>query len=963
MKNSKPLPCLVLALALLTALGGHLSSCFAAPGALDTSFGGTGMVKTGFGGGVANCFAAAVQPDGKLILAGYGNPKGNGLFGAPTGGDFLVVRFGTNNDLDRSFGKDGVVITQVTTNYIVNISSSIKAVLVQPDGKIVVGGYSIQNSNGNNQFDFTLARYNTNGSLDTSFGTNGTGIVLTDFGAGSLINALTFQFGTNLIAAGRLSSVGGQSGVALASYDSNGRLVPSFGSGGKTTTPGPGYSANAVITEGDGSILAAGSGVGNAHSDNDFALFHYSTNGVLDSTFSGGGEVFTRITTTNYEDEATTVALQAGSSSPSIPEKIVVAGTHQDLSGTFQSSQVVIRYNLDGTVDTTFGINGVVTNLFINSGVGDQEFCTALNVQGTLLQPRKITIGGWGTDGTNDYITLARLTVTGAPDTTFGTNNSGRNVFNPFGPGTKAIEQEQANCMVVRSGDFVLAGQLQVTSGEGFFLTESFTSGGLNDVTSVFSVSDAPGGQANAIAIQRDGKIVVAGNTPTALDVVRVIQFKQFALARYNPDGSLDTTFGFGGKVVTSMGSNDIARAVAIQADGKIVAGGSSEIGNADQFALTRYNPDGSLDASFGNHGTVTAAAGALLSDMYALKIQPDGKIVAAGAGLDSPGKSRFTLLRFNTDGTLDTTFGLSGKVTTSFVIGNFERAQAAGIAADGKIVAAGFTELFDPEPAGDFATARYNTNGSLGLSFGSLGRTTADVGGGSIDLADAIAIQPDGKILVAGGAGLGGFPDSIFGAAPVNSFVALVRLNTNGTLDSSFGEGGVVVSEVGTFEDFATAIALQSDGKIIVTGGSLDETYQFFALRYNADGSVDTSYGDDGASVLDFGSGTNEIPYAVTLDSQGRALLAGDVGGYFGVVRLQGDVAVGPLLNIFLTTTNTAVVTWPFPSTGFALQQNTDLINGAWGTPPQTINNDGTNNFIVVSPPVGNSFYRLFEP
>ena len=370
MKNSQKLPCLVFAVVSLSFWGAHLSSCSAAPGDLDTSFGGTGMVKTGFGGGVANCFAAAVQPDGKLILAGYGNPKGSGIFGTAPGGDFLLARFGTNNDFDHSFGKDGIVITQVTTNYISSISSSIKAVLVQPDGKIVVGGYSIQNTN---YFDFTLARYNTNGSLDTSFGTNGTGIVVTDFGFGTLINALTFQFGTNLIAAGRLSSIGGQAGVALACYDTNGALISSFGSGGKTTTPGPDYSANAVITEGDGSILAAGSGIGNGHSSDDFALFHYTTNGVLDSTFSGGGEVFTRITTTNYIDAAATVALQAGSSSPSIPEKIVVAGTHQDISAGFQSSQVVIRYNLDGTLDTSFGANGVVTNSFINSGFGTRN--------------------------------------------------------------------------------------------------------------------------------------------------------------------------------------------------------------------------------------------------------------------------------------------------------------------------------------------------------------------------------------------------------------------------------------------------------------------------------------------------------------------------------------------------------------------------------------------------------------
>jgi uncharacterized delta-60 repeat protein len=252
---------------------------------------------------------------------------------------------------------------------------------------------------------------------------------------------------------------------------------------------------------------------------------------------------------------------------------------------------------------------------------------------------------------------------------------------------------------------------------------------------------------AGAVAIQGDGKIVAAGTTADVSGI------SDFALARYNTDGSLDTAFDGDGKVTTDFaGLSDEANAISIQGDGKIVAAGVARIGlNGPQdFALARYNTDGSLDTTFGGDGKVTTDFAGANDQAHAVAIQGDGKIVAAGlAGSD------FALARYNTDGSLDTTFGGDGKVTTDFA-GPTDQAHAVAIQGDGKIVAAGF--------AGsdfDFALARYNTDGSLDTTFGGDGKVTTDfAGSGSRDEAHAVAIQGDGKIVAAGLAVVSGIFD-----------------------------------------------------------------------------------------------------------------------------------------------------------------------------------------------------------
>ena len=311
---------------------------------------------------------------------------------------------------------------------------------------------------------------------------------------------------------------------------------------------------------------------------------------------------------------------------------------------------------------------------------------------------------------------------------------------------------------------------------------------------------------ASAVAIQADGKIVVAGSRFNCFCID-----SSFAVVRYNTDGSLDTSFNGTGIVVTQVaGSRDYAESVAIQSDGKIVVGGRS--GNFP--AIVRYNSNGSLDSTFNGTGKLIAPVG---GGVNSIAIQSDGKIIAAGFG--------FTLARYNTDGSLDTSFNGMGVVTP---VGNFSGASDLAIQADGKIVVVGFSGVPDAFTTADFAVVRYNPNGSLDSSFGGTGKITIPVGN-SWDFASSVAIQVNGKIVVAGYSRNNNFVGSDF---------AVVRLTPNGSLDTTFNGTGKVTTAFGA-QDFTSAVAIQTDGKIVVVGGTDDILYDFYdfvVVRYQGD-------------------------------------------------------------------------------------------------------------------------------
>jgi uncharacterized delta-60 repeat protein len=392
-------------------------------------------------------------------------------------------------------------------------------------------------------------------------------------------------------------------------------------------------------------------------------------------------------------------------------------------------------------------------------------------------------------------------------------------------------------------------------------LDTSFDEDGRVDFNVFGGVDDS----ARAVAVQPDGKIVLAGwwcgfgadcNTST------------FALSRFNPDGSLDKTFGSGGRAVVAFPNGwALATDVAIQADGKIVAAGwrndDDGVNDAD-FALIRLEPDGDLDPSFSGDGKVTTTFGG--SDVgSALALQGDGKLVVAGSTRGC-GDEDFALARYNTDGSLDTSFSGDGRVCTGFG-GDREGALAVAIQNNAfpgdhrtRIVVAGTTDDDDcPLDCDyDFALGRYYSNGSLDTSFGGDGKVTTGFLS-SEDVAAAVAIQTDGRIVAAGHTISTG--DSDF---------ALARYKSDGSLDGSF-EGGTLVTEMGE-EDEAEALAIQPDGRIVAVGWS---TPGYFALsRYNTDGSLHTSFSGDGRLRTPFDGAAWATDVAIQAD--GRIVAAG---------------------------------------------------------------------------------------
>jgi uncharacterized delta-60 repeat protein len=338
---------------------------------------------------------------------------------------------------------------------------------------------------------------------------------------------------------------------------------------------------------------------------------------------------------------------------------------------------------------------------------------------------------------------------------------------------------------------------------------------------------------ATGVALQANGKIVVAGYTG-------VYPRLEIALARYNRAGSLDTSFGGDGQVTTAIGSSSGASGVAILANGKIVVGGDTGV-HPSSFAVTRYNGDGSPDTSFGVDGQVTTAIG-LGAGASDLVLQPDGKIVLAGSA--GEGSTRdFALARYNADGSLDSSFGTDGTITTPIGSGN-DIATALARQPNGKLVAAGFS---DNGSNWDFALARYNADGSLDTTFDGDGKVTTAIGSNE-DRASALALQRDGKLVAAGWSYNGS-----------NYDFALVRYNENGSLDTSFGAGGKVTTALGPNHDLSFALARQPDGKLVAGGFSespADVPNTFILARYQANGSLDSSFGAAGSVRTAFGRG-----------------------------------------------------------------------------------------------------------
>jgi uncharacterized delta-60 repeat protein len=350
------------------------------------------------------------------------------------------------------------------------------------------------------------------------------------------------------------------------------------------------------------------------------------------------------------------------------------------------------------------------------------------------------------------------------------------------------------------------------------------------------------------------------------LPIALLLVLAGFPLAALAP-GDLDPTFGAAGYVLAAFGDGaGSGEAVLIQADGAIVVAGASSGGADTDFAAARYDAQGAADTTFSGDGIVTVDFTGGPDHAYDAVLQPDGKLILAGSA-HSDGATRFALARLTSNGVLDATFDGDGLLTIPFGSQDAS-ASAVAVQPDGKIVLAG--SVWTGEDY-DIALARVHPNGEPDLAFGSQGRTTTPIGDGW-ERAYDLAIQPDGAIVVAG-------EDRPAGGESAPHMV-LLRYSSDGNLDESFGTGGIVTTSAGD-ESSAHGLALQADGKIVVVGQITQASYDYFGIaRYTAEGSLDTGdFGPDGYVMIAPGYGG--IAYDVAIQPDGWIVVAGD--GDFG--------------------------------------------------------------------------------
>ncbi len=505
-------------------------------------------------------------------------------------------------------------------------------------------------------------------------------------------------------------------------------------------------------------------------------------------------------------------------------------------------------------------------------------------------------------------------------------------------------------------------------------------------------------GEPNAIVQQPDGKILVGGSA-----FISYVRWA-FALARYNADGTPDASFGNNGVVRIAFSTNGYERAycLALQPDGKIILGGFAYLGSAPSgdpntgFALARYNPDGSLDTSFGAGGKVVTDLTPTLDEINEVLLQPDGKIVTAGFVTPGPTNSGFydfAVVRYNADGSLDLSFGDGGHVFTDFA-GGGDFAQSALLQPDGKIVLAGVTA---PASSGAqrFGLARYLPDGGLDPAFGTGGKVVTDFGSAR-EIARSIKLAPDGKLVVVG--------DAYFTSAPTavgQTDYALARYNPDGSLDTSFNDTGTLLrgAGVGGFNsensEIGWDLVIQADNKILVAGQSRlfhrnnGSDVDIEVFRLNPNGTLDPSFGNSGSVLTDFGevfflpgapnygngrSGEPDQSLAAAFQGDGKLIVAGSVfytrSRYdFGVARYLTDAPV-PAMQITglsrLGNGETLLQGLGMPNHAHKIEWSSDLSAGSFQSLSMSAMADAAGVFELRHTPPANAaqgFYRLRRP
>jgi uncharacterized delta-60 repeat protein len=721
------------------------------------------------------------------------------------GGFFTTLSGITRNRLVR-LNPDGTEDTAFYTNLGIGFSANTNALAIQSDGKILVGG-GFTNLNG--LVRNRLVRLNSGGTVDTAFYANlGTGF-------NNAVNAIAIQSDGKILVGGSFTALGGLTRNRLVRLNADG-----FTDDGFYFNLGTGFNGiiETVAVQSDGKILVGGSftALGGLTRNR---LVRLNADGTVDTAFYanlGNG----------FNNTVSTLAIQSDG-------KILVGGFFTTLN--FVSRNYLIRLNSDGTVDTAFYTNlGTGFNTTVRSVVIQSD--GAILVGGTFTALNGVTRNQ-----------LVRLNANGTVDTVFYTNLGAGFGFGA-GIGVLALAIQSDGKILVGGSFTTLNG---ITKNRIALLEESG-----QDATplslSPFPESERGGFSGNPVdvlAVQSDGKILVSGGF-RVLNNITTLQ-----LARLNPDGTHDTAFYT--NLGTSFNLNSVG-ALAIQSDGKILAGGDfTTLNGVTRNRLVRLNSDGTVDTAFyTNLGT------ALGGTVSSITLQSDGKILVGGGFTTLNGITRNRLVRLNSDGTEDTAF------YTNLGTGFNSTAFRMAIQSDGKILVGGFFTTLNGVTRNRLV--RLNSDGTEDTAF------YTNLGTGFNGGLRSIAIQSDGKILA------GGDFTTLNGITRNR----LVRLNSDGTEDTAF------YTSLGTaFNSAVNAIAIQSDGKILAGGffTNLNGSSRNRLVRLNAGGTVDTAF------YTRLGTAFNGAVNAIAIQSDGAILAGGAFTNFNNTLVFGGFVRFLP--------------------------------------------------------------------
>jgi len=740
-----------------------------------------------------------------------------------------------SGETDAAFGIDGKTVTGFGSN-----ENRAYAVAFQPDGKFLVGGTAL-NSNGED--DFALARYNVDGSLDVSFGALGK--VLTGFTEVnndiSIIRSIHVLPDGKIIVFGTTGRSGISSTVAIARYLANGNVDNNYGTNGKIITGLAFFinDGNNLIVQPDGKIVIAAVKI-NLNAPETIGIERYTADGIPDSSFGTNGQVV--MTFGSASSWPSSIALKPDG-------KFVISGRY---SATSSSQIAVAQYNTDGTLDTSFDTDGKVIASF---GTGTSAVARQLSISAA----GKIKIAG--IVGSN--FALLQYNANGSLDTSF--DGDGR-ILTPL---TANEQFYQTNSIVMQpDGKYLLIINPQSLSPSSNFLIRRYNADGTMDTSfgtsgTVQTTFDTGLNEAKAAAVLPNGEIVVAGQAQP-LD----LGYTDFAVAQYNSNGMADVSFNTDGKVTTAFEKgNDLLSHLLVLPNDELITIGTTEHGQRNtsffkDIVLSKYHSDGSLDTAFGNFGKVLSVFENNLNQVATASLQPDGKIILGNtySSFSTPGYVG-ELIRYNIDGSLDASFGINGKKTLNFT------PTSIVFQADGKMIVAGGGTL---EGVNRFIICRYNSDGTLDTNFHTDGQLFVSFGQTNYGNA-SILIQPDSKIILFGSSSDPGLYNG-------SITLSTARINSNGSLDTTFGTDGKVTTLIG-FTYFPYTGVIKPDGKLIIAGTSNGN--RFSTVRYNTDGTIDPAYGTAGILTsglsVDYPQITSVLPqldgkFLVTLTMPGQA-------------------------------------------------------------------------------------------